>query len=246
CSPAPHGTAQTTPAAAAPAARADRARQAAQLNQVAWVHGVQSLDAEAVLRCTAEAMDLAARSGATAQVAWAHCYAVPGYRLLGRLDEAAASASRAAEMFKALDDTDAYCASLINLGLCRRDQGRHEEALASFREVVALASDPGSGMTPGTAPFVRRHTLARLGKSLALLGRRAEAVEALTEATAPGERLDPSHWQADALEELAVLLAEEGRDAESRLAYERAARMFETLGDADAHRRCADRAGAVS
>ncbi|WP_089103598.1 tetratricopeptide repeat protein [Streptomyces hyaluromycini] len=241
----PHWNEVFTLGAMAAAALGDHGRHAAQLNHVAWVHGVQTLDAEAVLRCTAEAMDLAARSGATAQIAWAHCRAVPGYRLLGRLDEAAASASRAAEMFKGLGDTRAYCSSLVNLGLCRRDQGRHEEALESLREVVALAGAAGSGMTPGTAAFVRRHALAPLGGSLALLGRRAEAVAALTEATAPGERLDPSHWQAGALEQLAALLAEEGRDAESRLAYERAALMFETLGDADAHHRCAARATAA-
>ncbi|MGW1873650.1 tetratricopeptide repeat protein [Streptomyces sp. NPDC001975] len=241
----PHWNEVFTLGAQAAAALGDRARHAAQLNHVAWVHGVQTRDAEAVLRYTAEAMDLAALSGATAQVAWAHCYAVPGYRLLGRLDEAAASASRAAEMFKGLGDTDAYCSSLINLGLCLRDLGRYEEALENLREVVALAGDEGSGMTPGTAEFIRRHTLVPLGKCLALLGRRDEAIAALAEATAPGERFDPSHWHADGLENLADLLAEEGRTGESRRAYTLAARMFEALGDAEAHGRCAERSAAA-
>lgn len=241
----PHWREVFTLGAEAAAALGDPVQHAAQLNYVAWVHGIQTREPEAILRYTAEAMVLATRSGATAQVAWSHHYAVPGYRLLGQLDEAAASASRAAETFKAIGDIDAYGSSLINLGLCLRDLGRHEEALQRFLEVIALASDEGSGMTPGIAAFIRRHTLAPLGKCLALLGRRAEAIAALTEATAPGEQLDPSPWHADALENLADLLAEEGRSGESRRAYTRAAEMYEAIGDADAHHRCGDRATAA-
>lgn len=46
--------------------------------------------------------------------------------------------------------------------------------------------------------------------------------------------------QALALETLAALLAEEGRTGESRRAYERAAQVFEAIGDTEAHSRCLD------
>jgi hypothetical protein len=44
--------------------------------------------------------------------------------------------------------------------------------------------------------------------------------------------------QALALESLAALLDQEGRTAESRRAYGRAAEVFEVIGDVEAYHRC--------
>ncbi|MFC7586092.1 tetratricopeptide repeat protein [Nonomuraea antimicrobica] len=196
---------------------------------------------ETTLSYAAQALELATRAGATAQIAWSHNYAAAALRRLGRLDEAAESFARAARMFQAAGDVDAYCQSLSGLGDCRYDQGRHEEALETFLEVRALLEDDRSGMTPSIAALSRPHLLMRLGVCLRLLGRRAEAIAALTESVALMEQLHLANFsQAVALERLAALLAEEGRPEESSGTYTRAATLYEAIGDAEASSRCRD------
>ena len=100
-------------------------------------------------------------------------------------------------------------------------------------------------MTPSIAALTRPHALARVGECLGLLGRRAEAITTLTEATSLMEQVQSSRPQAQALERLAVMLADEGRNDESSRAYARAAEVFEAIGDADASSRCHDLATAA-
>jgi transcriptional regulator with XRE-family HTH domain/tetratricopeptide (TPR) repeat protein len=78
----------------------------------------------------------------------------------------------------------------------------------------------------------------RIAQSLGALGRRPEAIPALTEAIGLVEALQPDFRQAEALETLAALLAEEGRIAESRRTYARAAQAYEAIGDGEASSRC--------
>jgi pimeloyl-ACP methyl ester carboxylesterase len=133
----PHWHEVFTLGAQAAAALGDLAQQATQLNYLAWVHWVPPSDPEAMLRYAAEALDLATRGDAMAQIAWSHQYAGVALRLLGRLDEAAASASSAAETFKSTGDVDAYVQSLASFGDCLRDEGRDTEALEQFRKLLA-------------------------------------------------------------------------------------------------------------
>ncbi|MFE7568717.1 tetratricopeptide repeat protein [Streptomyces sp. NPDC057539] len=185
-----------------------------------------------MLRYGAEAFELATRSNATAQIAWSHHYSGAALRMLGRLDEAIASASRAAEMFLTMGDTDSYVQSLANIGNCPRDQGRYAEALRQFRRLRALIDDESAGMTPNIAAHSRPVALIRIGECLAHLGHRTEAVSTLGEAIGLLDELQVANfWLAEALEELAALLAQEGRTGESRRTYARAAEVFEAIGD---------------
>jgi tetratricopeptide (TPR) repeat protein len=197
------------------------------------------------LRYAAEALDLATGRGAPAQVAWAHQYASIALRQLHRLQEAAASAAQAAEMFKAVSDIDADCQCLASLADCLRDNGCYEEALDQNLEIYDLAGDERSGMTPSIAALTRPVALAGLGECLGLLGRRAEAIIKLTEAISLLEQAQLPVPQARSLETLAALLADEGRHDESRRAYARAAEVFQMIGDADASSRCHDLATAA-
>ena len=224
--------------AQAAAALDDPAQQATQLNHLAWVHLVPPDDPETALRYAEQALGFATDSGATEQIAWAHQHAGIALRRLGRLKEAAASAAQAAEMFKADGDIDAYCQTLITLGDCLRDDGHHNEALVQYRAACLLAGDPESGMTAGIAAISRPNALARIGQNLALLGRRAEAIAALTEAAALMEQLQRSNHQARTLEILGDVLGDEGRAEESCQAYTRAAEVFEAIGNAEAAERC--------
>ncbi|MGW6577715.1 transcriptional regulator, partial [Streptomyces sp. NPDC054945] len=97
--------------AEAAGALGDPAQQATQLNYLAWVHSVPPGDPEAVLRYAAEALGLATRADATAQIAWSHEYTAEALLLLGRHDEAIESSSQAAEMFRAIGDIDSYVQS---------------------------------------------------------------------------------------------------------------------------------------
>ncbi|MGW0593997.1 ATP-binding protein [Streptosporangium sp. NPDC002607] len=236
----PHWGEVFTLGAEAAAALGDTAQHATQLNYLAWVHLVPPEDPEATMRYATQALDLATRSGATAQIAWAHQYTAEALRRLGRLSEAFDSLAKAAEMFNAAADIDAYCQSLSLLGDCLLGDGRHEAALEQYLEVRALLDDEGSGMTADIVSFTRPQTLARIGHCLRLLGHRAEAIITLTEAIALMEQFQTISSQARALETLAVVLAEEGRTEESRRAYARAAELFEASGDAEAGGRCHD------
>ncbi|GAA1912971.1 XRE family transcriptional regulator [Streptomyces durmitorensis] len=216
----------------AAAALGDLAQQATQLNYMAWVHSVPPADPEAALRCADEALKLATRGGATAQVAWSLEYTAGALLQLGRPGEAITFSLRAAESFRSIGDTDCYVQCLANVAHCLRSQGRYAEALEQYRSGLALMDDESSGMTPSVATHSRPFALIRIGQCLGHLGRRTEAISLL-------DALQLSDFrQAGALEELAMLLAEEGRTTESGLTYLRAGQVYEAIGDTEAHRRC--------
>ncbi|WP_187414165.1 XRE family transcriptional regulator [Nonomuraea sp. PA05] len=241
----PHWHELFTLGSEAAAALGDPARQAKQVNGLAWVHLVPRQDLEATLRYTAQAMELATRSGATVQIALAEHNAAGALRRLGRLDEAIAAETRAAEAFKAGGEIDPYSQCLGSLGSCLRDAGRHTEALEQYLELLALLDDDRSGMTASVVVFTRPIVLARIGECLGLLGQRPEGITKLTEAIDLMERTQLPAQQALALQTLATLLAEEDRIGESRQAYARAAQVFEAVGDAEASSRCLDLANAA-
>ncbi|GAB3844480.1 NB-ARC domain-containing protein [Dactylosporangium cerinum] len=235
----PHWQEVFTRGAEAAAALGDLAQQATQLNYLAWVHSVPPSDPQAVLRCASEALELATRADATAQIAWAHEYTASALQLLTRLDEAAASSSRAAEMFKAIGDIDSYVQSRAAITNCLFDAGRYAEALEQYRALFVILDDPESGMTPSVATHSRPLALLRIGLCLGHLGRRAEAITTLAEGIDLLDTLQASDYrQAGALETLAALLAEVGRTGDSHHAYARAAQVFEAIGDTEASRRC--------
>ncbi len=237
---APHWHEVFTLGAEAAAALGDPARQASQLNLLAWVHLLPKDDPETALRYTAQAMDLATRSGSTEQIALAHYNAGGALRRLGRLEEATAAGTQAAEMYKANGDIDMYCQCLGAVGSCLRDAGRYAEALEQYLDLWALLNDDQSGVTPSIAAFIRPIALARVGECVGSLGHRAEAINKLTEAIGLMEQAQLPAPQARSLETLAALLADEGRAGESRQAYARAAEVYEAIGDAEASSRCRD------
>lgn len=237
----PHWREVFTLGAGAAAALGEQAQQAAQLNYLAWTYLVPPAgDPDTAARYTAQALDLATRSGATTQIAWTHQYTGIALRHLGRLDEAAAAAAQAAEMFRAGGDIDAYSATLSNLGHCLRENGRHAEALEHYLKVCDLTGDEESGMTPSIAAHSRPHALLRLGETLGLLGRRTEAIATLTDAIGILDQRPLSGQKGLALEILATVLASDGRTDESRRTYLRAAEVFEAIGWTDESNRCHD------
>ncbi|WP_392966657.1 NB-ARC domain-containing protein [Streptomyces sp. LN245] len=235
----PHWHEVFTLGAEAAGALGDPARQATQLNYLARVHSVPPSDPEAVARYTARALELATRAGATAQIAWAHEYNASALRLLGRFDEAVAASSRSAELFGTIGDIDSRVQCLAHIANCRLDGGHHTEALEQYLALLALLEDPGSGVTPSVVTLSRPFALIRIGHCLERLGRRTEAITALSEGIDVLDTLRLSDFrQAGAPESLAALLAGEGRTDESLRAYGRAAKVFEAIGDIEASDRC--------
>jgi tetratricopeptide (TPR) repeat protein len=235
----PHWHEVFTLGAEAADALGDLAQQATQLNYLAWVHSLPPSDPGAVLRYTDQALELATRAGATAQIAWAHEYTGSALRLLGRFGEAVAASSRAAKMFKTIGDIDSCVQCLAHIANCLLDEGRYAEALEQYLGLLALLEDPESGMTPSVVTLSRPLALIRIGHCLERLGRRTEAITTLSEGIDVIDTLQMSDFrQAGALETLAALLAGEGRTSESRGAYARAAQVFEAIGDTEASSRC--------
>ncbi|MFD6181927.1 NB-ARC domain-containing protein [Streptomyces goshikiensis] len=233
--------------AAAAGALGEPAQQATQLNYLAWVHSVPPGDPEAVLRYAAEALELATRADATAQIAWSHEYTAEALLLLGRHEEAIESSSRAAEMFLTIGDMDSYVQSNAAIAKCLFEEGRYAEALERYLGLLAVLDEPASGMTPSVVVHSRPLALLRIGSCLGQLGRRTEAITALSEGIGLVDELRASDYrQADALETLASLLAEEGLPNDSRRAYVRAAQVFESIGDSAASSRCRTLAAAAA
>ncbi|MFG2885461.1 tetratricopeptide repeat protein [Streptomyces sp. NPDC048297] len=232
----PHWREVFTLGAEAAASLGDLPQQATQLNYLSWVHSTPMNDPVPALRYATQALDLAVRSGAAAQVAWAHNYQSVAQRKLGQFDAAVSAAYRAVDSFKALGDNDSHLTCMGNLAHCLRDAGRHREAVEHYHEAIALLDD-GYDVAPTLAEYLRTHMAAGLGLSLRQLGERAQAITALTQAdSALGK--DPSYVNCLVLEALAPLLAETGRVQESRRAYARAAEVYEAIGDVEGHRRC--------
>src|ERR1044072_5372216 len=106
---------------------------------------------------------------------------------------------------------DRYCHCLGALGTCLRDAGHHTKALEQYLDLLALLNDDRSGVTPSVAAFARPIALARVGECLGLPGHRAEAITKLTKAISLMEQAQLPVPQARSLEQLAALLADEGR-----------------------------------
>ncbi|MDT9687313.1 helix-turn-helix domain-containing protein [Streptomyces sp. P9(2023)] len=243
----PHWHEVFTLGAEAAAALGDLTQQAAQLNYLSWVHSVPPREPQLMLRYATEALEVATKAGATAQVAWAGEYTAGALRLLGRWDEALAMSLRAAETFRTIGDMDSHVQCLAHVANCLRDEGRHGKALEYYVSLLALMDDEHSGMTPSVVAHSRPYALIRIAQCLGHLGRRAEAIAGLGEGLELLEALQVSDYRhGEALETLAALLAEEGRTDESRGAYARAALVFESIGDTEAGSRCHALAGAAT
>ncbi|GAA3467383.1 tetratricopeptide repeat protein [Nonomuraea roseola] len=212
---------------------------AAQLTYLSWFHQVPPPTPEAMLEHATTMLDDSTGRGATTQISWGHLFVGRALLQLGRLDEAVVSVSRAAEMFKADNDIEAYCQSLGMAGECLRRLGRHPEALDHYLQMCDLA---WSEMKPSIAMLTRPNALAGAGLCLGLLGRGDDAVARFTEALSLFEQLPPSASHGRCLEALATVLAQEGRIEESRQSYARAAELFEEIGEAEASSRCRDQA----
>ncbi|MGW1411702.1 helix-turn-helix domain-containing protein [Streptomyces sp. NPDC002403] len=235
----PHWQEVFAQGADAAAALGDLKQQATQLNYLAWVHTVPPSSPEAVLRCATQALELATRGDALAQVAWAHQYTSTALALLGRIGEAVESSTRAAAMFKTVCDIDSHVQTRAAIARYRLDEGQYAQALEQCLDLLVLLDDPDSGMTPSIAAHCRPIALIRIGTCLEHLGRRAEAVSMLVEGIDAMSTLQMADYrQAEALETLGSLLAREGRAEESVATYLRAAQVFEAIGDSQGSDRC--------
>ncbi|GGM37725.1 helix-turn-helix domain-containing protein [Dactylosporangium sucinum] len=227
----------------------DAAAQAEFLNHIAGTHTLPwRADAPAALDCAQRARTLARQAGDLRQEAFALVNTAAAHRIRPLRDlEAALSAIRqAADLFERVGDVDARLQTLLGSGVIALDLGDPAEALAAHQRALAIAEDPGSGLTTFAVEAVLPHILGHTAQALGHLGRRDEAIPMMLRAVDLFERLQVTMGQAAWLRILGDELYGDDHAAEARESLSRAGELYETVGQHDRAAYCRAKADAIS
>ncbi|CUW26458.1 ATP-binding protein [Streptomyces reticuli] len=206
---------------------------ATQLNYCAWAELLCEGRPRDSLRYSARALAAARRAGDRVQQAWAHQYAAWAHHLLGEGGPAAGRFAEAVALFQAAGDLYGLLQALLGRAMRLRDDGRDEEALEVFRQVLTRLDEAGDGIQPHIAAFTRVSALAGTGISYSRLGRWDEAVEHLRTSVELSRTEGNIALESRYLNVLGDVLLTAGRTAEAREVFTRCV----ALGpDADARR----------
>jgi DNA-binding SARP family transcriptional activator/Tfp pilus assembly protein PilF len=146
------------------------------------------------------------------------------YRFLGRHEEAAATLLEALDLQRQVGHRYGEAITLCNLGEACLELGRYEEATAWSQDALAVVREIGSSRLEGYA----RYNLGRIDLSR---GRPAEAAGQLGQALDLHRAAGDRYGEAQDLQYLGHTHVQAGRPADAREAWERARRLFESLGD---------------
>jgi cellulose synthase operon protein C len=158
----------------------------------------------------------------------AHCLST-----LHRVKEQREAAAQARELFRGLSG-EGYAEACLLYGDSFREPGEATTALAAYDEAVRAATAYGVG---GSGRVMAEARLAR-ARSLAGLGRAAEAVEDFVEVVAGYTELEAPDGATFARYELAGAYRQAGRLAEAAEAAEEAVAGLDRLGEVQAADRC--------
>ncbi|MET9736308.1 BTAD domain-containing putative transcriptional regulator [Streptomyces sp. NPDC006458] len=117
------------------------------------------------------------------------------------------------ELFREAPDARAEALSLSRIADAREMRGEYGQAVDDHRHVAELLRKAGHGVFLAT-------TLTKLGDCLAVLGRREEAFDALSEALAIRQRMNDHSGTADCLLSVAKARERFGEWAEARASWE--------------------------
>ena len=200
----------------------DRAGEAWVLNNLGMVLSQQRDNA--AIDYFAQAMAIRRETGDLQGQAQATNNLAFHYRFLGRHEEAAATLLEALDLQRQVGHRYGEAITLCNLGEACLELGRYEEATAWSQDALAVVREIGSERLEGYA----RYNLGRIDLSL---GRTAEAAGQLGQALDLHRAAGDRYGEGQDLQYLGHTHVQAGRPADAREAWERARRLFESLGD---------------
>ena len=200
----------------------DRAGEAWVLNNLGMVLSQQRDNA--AIDYFAQAMAIRRETGDLQGQAQATNNLAFHYRFLGRHEEAAATLLEALDLQRQVGHRYGEAITLCNLGEACLELGRYEEATAWSQDALTVVREIGSERLEGYA----RYNLGRIDLSL---GRTAEAAGQLGQALDLHHAAGDRYGEAQDLQYLGHTHVQAGRPADAREAWERARRLFESLGD---------------
>ncbi|MFF1817689.1 BTAD domain-containing putative transcriptional regulator [Kribbella sp. NPDC058245] len=139
---------------------------------------------------------------------------------LGATDEALGHLHQARDLRHRIGDKEGEAETLILIGTAHRSSGHSQDALGPLRAAVPMLDDDAR---------LQAHARIELGRTLAALGSRAEAIEQYELALGSAVQGDHLHEQAQAHHELAQMLGEDDPDTARK--HQRAAAEISTLLD---------------
>ncbi|GAA4263010.1 helix-turn-helix domain-containing protein [Dactylosporangium darangshiense] len=226
----------------------DAALQAEFLNYLAYTHTLPwRANGPAALDRAQRARTLARQAGDLRQEAFALLYTAAARRGRPLRDlEAALSAIRqAADLFERAGDVGARVETLLGAGVIAFDLGDAAAALAAYRQALAVAEDPDSGLTTFAVEAILPHILGHTAQALGRLGRRDEAIPMMLRAVDLFGGLQVVMGQAAWLRILGEELYGDDHAAEARASLSRAGDLYETVGQHDRAAYCRGAADAI-
>ncbi|MFC4078539.1 NB-ARC domain-containing protein [Amycolatopsis samaneae] len=172
--------------AAAAEAIGDAATEAKLLNFVGWACEVCFADHEAAVRAHRRALDIAIRVDERVEQAWANAYLVSALLCLERPDEAFTYAEQGWALGGELSFWSGQCSIRNTYAHALRAVGRHTEALAIHRAVLADAERYADAANPEIRRMLRAVTLRGIG----------DAFGEIRDWRAAAETYRTARWQA--------------------------------------------------
>lgn len=195
--------------------------EATQLNYYAWALLLCEGRPGDSLEYSGRALVAARRAGDRIQQAWAHHYASWAHHLLGEAEAAFDHNAHAVALFEAAGDLPGMLQALLGRALDLTGARRDEEAVAVYRQSLALLDEAGDAVQPHIAAVTRVNALAGLGRGLARLGHWDEAVEHLRTSVTLCRVDGNTALESRYLLVLGDVLLDAGRDADAREAFTR-------------------------
>ncbi len=211
----------------------DRSLTVVHLNYLAWALSMCAGRHQDSVDHALEAFELARADGDARQQAWALDYAARAHWKLADTELAVAEASRAAELFEQAGDRDGRPQSLALLGRVLREAGRHEEAIALFRDMIDSMRDPERAPSPVVARMTEAYARMWIGEGQLALDRPAEATATLREAVPLLREYGRPQGVAGVQEALGRALLALGETAQAREALHEAAGLWAGVGEHD-------------
>ncbi|GIJ50553.1 hypothetical protein Val02_74390 [Virgisporangium aliadipatigenens] len=206
--------------------------QAVHLNYLAWAYTTCALRHDLAAEPASQALHLAREAGDLSEQGWSFVCIGAAARRRGAAEQAGQAAAEALPLFEAAADRDGYSQALALLAASLAEAGRHREAIAQYRRLEALLSEPDRAPSPLLRDVTAGHLHLNLGMSLFALRRLAPATERLRHALPLLQRSAMRQSEARCRYGLGSVLARQGQVEEARTELRRAVRIARQAGQA--------------